>query len=123
MLTFVVRKVEEIALAPAAVARALPFFGRPRRALTTAITAALALILCALPCRAAGPPMTGTVTDALGRPLPGASIEVRSANDSSVFHHASPIMPAGSCFTPPRPGLYSLFAAKPGFHSANKVVV
>ena len=117
MSTSSVRKVEKIS---SHWAECLRFCPRPK-ASGLATAAALFAILCAIPCRAGGPPLTGTITDALGRPLANSSIELRSA-DGTVKLQAVTDHAGRFTLNPPRSGLYSLFAIKRGFHSANKVV-
>src|SRR5271154_2586582 len=56
------------------------------KALSVAAIAALVLTAMVLPCRADSSPMTGTVTDALGRPLSGTGLQVRSANGATILH-------------------------------------
>jgi hypothetical protein len=72
-------------------------------------------------CLAGSQPITGTVTDALGRPLAGAEIQVRTASGVSLLQAVSG--PTGR-FTmePSRAGVYLLVVAKPGFHPADKAV-
>jgi hypothetical protein len=117
MSTPLVRKVEEIWSHWAGYLRFCPL----ARASGLAAAAAMLAILCAIPCRASGPPLTGTITDALGRPLADSSIELRSA-DGTVKLHAVTDHVGRFTLNPPRPGLYSLFAVKRGFQPANKVV-
>ena len=66
--------------------------------------------------------ISGTVTDALGRALADASLELRAANGAKI---ASAISDAKGRFAigPAKPGLYSLVAAKAGFKSATRIVM
>ena len=64
----------------------------------------------------------GTVTDALGRPLAQVSLQLRDRDGQIIARVATD---EGGRFkiAPPKPGLYSLVAAKPGFKSANKIAI
>ena len=86
-----------------------------------ALVSALALGLCS-PCLASSEQVSGKVTDALGRPLAQVSLELRDRNGHVIGHATTD---AGGRFkiAPAKPGVYSLVAAKPGFKSANKIVV
>jgi hypothetical protein len=76
----------------------------------------------ASPCLAGAQPISGTITDALGRPLAQVSIELRGENNHAVAHVTTD--KAGRFeIVPAKPGVYSLEAVKPGFKSANKIVV
>ncbi len=95
-----------------------------RTALTTwrAVALALAIALALAPrCLAAALPLSGTITDALGRPLAGVNVELRNENGRTVSHavteHAGHFK-----MGPANPGIYSLDAGKPGFKSAIKIV-
>ncbi|MGH7814928.1 MAG: TonB-dependent receptor, partial [Candidatus Binataceae bacterium] len=75
----------------------------------------------ASPGLAAARPISGTVTDALSRPLAQVRIELREASDRVVAHAGTD---KGGRFkiAPPRPGTYLLVAAKPGFKPAQEAV-
>jgi len=95
-----------------------------RTALTRwcAVALALAIALALAPrCLAAALPLSGTITDALGRPLAGVNVELRNENGRTVSHgvteHAGHFK-----MGPANPGIYSLDAGKPGFKSAIKIV-
>jgi Carboxypeptidase regulatory-like domain/TonB-dependent Receptor Plug Domain len=66
--------------------------------------------------------MSGTITDALGRPLARVSVALHDEHGNNVAHA---ITDQGGRFkiVPTKPGVYSLVAVKPGFRSANKIVV
>jgi hypothetical protein len=99
-----------------------PDWLRWRRAAVTLVAAAVsALALSATPGYAAASAISGLVTDALGRPVPQASIELRSANGAIMAHGVTDHF-GRFFFAVSRPGLYSLFATKPGFQAANKIV-
>jgi TonB dependent receptor/Carboxypeptidase regulatory-like domain/TonB-dependent Receptor Plug Domain len=85
------------------------------------VTAGVVVAALALKCLAGSQPITGAVTDALGRPLVGAEIHVRAASGVSLLQVVSG---PGGRFTvePSRAGTYLLVVAKPGFHPADKVV-
>src|SRR5208282_251361 len=87
--------------------------------LTLALSPALAF---ASPCLAGTRQISGIVTDALGRPLAQVSLELHNQNGAAV---ARAIADQAGRFkiAPARPGVYSLVAVKPGFKSANKIVV
>ncbi|MGA2411617.1 MAG: carboxypeptidase-like regulatory domain-containing protein, partial [Candidatus Binataceae bacterium] len=90
-------------------------------ALGLAIAAAILVTAAAVPSRAGGPPMIGTITDALGRPLPGAAIQLRSANGAALIQAVTG--PTGRfTIVPPKAGVYALTAAKAGFNPASKIV-
>ena len=89
-----------------------------RTALTRwcAVALALAIALALAPrCLAAALPLSGTITDALGRPLAGVNVELRNENGRTVSHgvteHAGHFK-----MGPANPGIYSLDAGKPGCH-------
>jgi len=86
-----------------------------------ALAFALALGL-ATPCLAGAQQLSGAVTDGLGRPLTQVKLELRDANGRPIAHAISD---ASGRFgiAPAKPGVYSLVALKPGFKSANKVVL
>src|ERR1700722_12535765 len=95
-----------------------------RTALTTwrAVALALAIALALAPrCLAAALPLSGTITDALGRPLAGVNVELRNENGRTVSHA---VTGHTGHFTmgPANPGIYSLDAGKPGFKPAIKIV-
>jgi hypothetical protein len=79
------------------------------------------MTLAPIPCKAGNKPITGTVTDSLGRPLAGAAIRLSSANGALTVRAVTDNS-GDFAFEPPRAGLYSLLATKPGFHPANKIV-
>ena len=86
--------------------------------------AALAFLLAlgfVSPCVAGTYRISGTITDALGRPLPQVSLELRDQNGAPIAHattdHAGRFKIA-----PTKPGFYSLLAVKPGFNPANKIL-
>jgi outer membrane receptor protein involved in Fe transport len=87
--------------------------------LTLAVSPALAF---ASPCLAGTRQISGIVTDALGRPLAQVSLELHNQNGAAV---ARAIADQAGRFkiAPARPGVYSLVVVKPGFKSANKIVV
>ena len=74
------------------------------------------------PCLASSQQISGTITDALGRPLAQVSLQLRDRNGQIIAHAATD---EGGRFkiAPPKPGVYSLVAAKSGFKSASKIVV
>ncbi len=75
----------------------------------------------AFPCFAGAQQISGTVSDALGRPLVQVKLELRNQNGGSI---ARAITDQTGRFkiAPARPGVYSLVAEKPGFKPANKIV-
>jgi outer membrane receptor protein involved in Fe transport len=85
-----------------------------------ALVLTMALVFTS-PCRAAAQPLSGTITDALGRPLAGVNVELRNENGRTVAHA---VTEHAGHFTmgPANPGIYSLDAGKPGFKSAIKIV-
>src|SRR5271155_2913472 len=95
--------------------------GRPAaiwRVAGLAFSIALGLVS---PCVAGAQPISGTITDAIGRPLPQVNLELRNQYGVRVGHattdHAGRFKIA-----PGRPGVYSLMAVKRGFNPANKIV-
>ena len=112
-----------------AVQSARPRFLPRRRAAQTLgrlwrpdrIASLLALGLVS-PCFASAQQMSGTVTDALGRPLAQVNLELRDEHGHAIAHATSG---ADGRFkiAPPKPGVYSLVAVKSGFKPANKIVV
>src|SRR5580700_274871 len=95
-----------------------------RTALTTwrAVALALAIALALAPrCLAAALPLSGTITDALGRPLAGVNVELRNENGRTVSHAVTEHTGHFTMGTA-NPGIYSLDAGKPGFKSAIKIV-
>ena len=86
-----------------------------------ALVSALALGLCS-PCLASSEQIFGTVTDALGRPLAQVSLQLRDRDGQIIARVATD---EGGRFkiAPPKPGLYSLVAAKSGFKSASKIAI
>ncbi|HTT74971.1 MAG TPA: TonB-dependent receptor [Candidatus Binataceae bacterium] len=89
----------------------------------SAIVAAAGVVIVALTvnCLAGSRPITGTVTDSLGRPLANAAIELRSANGAIMLRTVTDNSGRFS-FEPLHSGLYSLVAAKRGFEPANEIV-
>ncbi|HUN59611.1 MAG TPA: TonB-dependent receptor [Candidatus Binataceae bacterium] len=77
-------------------------------------------MLLAASCRAAQP-ISGTVIDALGRPVAGAEVKLQNAGGASILRTVSG---ANGRFAvePLKGGLYVVLVAKPGFHAADKVV-
>ena len=95
-----------------------------RRADQIWLAIALALLLAlgfSSACAAGTQPISGTVSDTLGRPLAQVNLELRDP-DGAVRAHATTDQAGGFTIAPARPGLYSLAASKPGFKSANKIV-
>src|ERR1700683_2079828 len=65
--------------------------------------------------------ISGTITDAIGRPLAQVNLKLTDANGSVVIKTITD--PAGHFkIDPPKTGVYSLLASKPGFKPARKVV-
>jgi Carboxypeptidase regulatory-like domain/TonB-dependent Receptor Plug Domain len=85
------------------------------------VASLIAIALFALPCHAGETPITGAVKDALGRPVPDASVELRSANGAIMAHGVTDNL-GRFIFALHQAGLYSLVATKQGFQAANKVV-
>src|SRR5271170_5009002 len=75
----------------------------------------------ASPCLAGSGQMSGTASDALGRPLARVSIELRDQN-GVVVARGTTDQSGRFRIAPAKAGVYSLVAAKPGFASANKIV-
>jgi outer membrane receptor protein involved in Fe transport len=73
------------------------------------------------PCLAALPQVTGSVTDALGRPLSQVSVALHDVGDRSVAQAATD-QRGEFKLTPPKPGTYLVKATKQGFKSADKVI-
>ena len=88
------------------------------RALTLAFSLALAF---ASPCSAGTQQISGTVSDALGRPLAKVNLELRTQSGAAVAR-ATTDRAGRFQIAPAEPGVYSLVAMKPGFKSANKIV-
>lgn len=80
------------------------------------------LLLSGQPCWGANQPVSGTVTDSLGRPLAHVDLELRNKS-GDVSAHATTDEAGRFKMVLPAPGWYSLVATKPGFKSAMKVVV
>ena len=95
------------------------------RAARTSVAIALALTLAVVfagTCWAAGArPISGTVTDTLGRPLAQVNLELLSP-DGVARARATTDKAGRFEIGPAGPGSYSLAASKPGFKSANKIV-
>ena len=73
------------------------------------------------PCIAGTQPISGTITDALGRPLAQVKLELRNRYGARVAHTATD--QAGRFkIAPGQPGVYLLEATKPGFQHASKIV-
>jgi outer membrane receptor protein involved in Fe transport len=90
------------------------------RALTSALTI---LLLMAATAAWGGPnQLSGTITDALGRPLAQAHLKLQTRDGRSVAH-AITDRRGRFAIAPAVPGVYSLIAAKPGFQTATKAVV
>ena len=81
----------------------------------------VALVLMS-PSLAGAQQISGTITDTLGRPLAEVNLELRSENGRTIAH-ATTDQAGRFQVAPPKRGVYSLVAAKPGFKSANKIVV
>jgi outer membrane receptor protein involved in Fe transport len=72
-------------------------------------------------CGAGNQQISGTITDALGRPLAQVNVELRNENGRAVARTVTDH--AGHFFiAPANSGVYSLDAGKPGFKSAIKIV-
>jgi hypothetical protein len=95
---------------------------KPRLSAWFAITFALMLALgLASPCIAGTQQISGTVTDALGRPLAQVKLELRNQNGNTIVRAITD--QAGRFkIAPAKPGVYSLVAVRPGFKSATKIV-
>ena len=107
--------------------RSLRETGSPRPAectvrLLVALAFAISLAL-GIPsvCSADAQPISGSITDTLGRPLAGVKVELRDRN-GAVSGRATTDQAGQFKVAPPKPGIYSLEASKPGFKSANKIV-
>jgi TonB dependent receptor/Carboxypeptidase regulatory-like domain/TonB-dependent Receptor Plug Domain len=74
------------------------------------------------PCFASSEQISGTITDALGRPLAQVSLQLRDRN-GQIIAHASTDEGGRFKIAPRKPGVYSLVAAKSGYKSASKIVV
>jgi hypothetical protein len=98
----------------------------PKHKTQTRIGGLLA-VLCALslslgfPYRAFAQVVSGTITDALGRPLAQVSLQLHDRNGQLVGH-ATTGQDGRFEITPPKPGLYSLLAVKHGFEPGAKLV-
>jgi hypothetical protein len=86
-----------------------------------ALVLSLALGAVVSPCLAGAQPVSGTITDALGRPLVQVNLELRDKNGAAIAQ-ATTDQAGQFQIAPAQPGVYSLVAKKPGFKSANKVV-
>lgn len=89
--------------------------------LCSVLAFAAAIAVCASPCDAGDGRLAGIVTDQLSRPLAGVTVTLRSANGATTNHALTDHL-GHFAFEPLPPGLYSLFATKAGFRSANKIV-
>ncbi len=87
-------------------------------ALAFAISLALGI---ASVCYADTQSISGSITDTLGRPLAGVKVELRDRN-GAVSGHATTDQTGQFKVAPPKTGIYSLEASKPGFKSANKII-
>jgi hypothetical protein len=107
--------------------RSLKETGKPRPAtdplrLIIALAFAISLTLgIASICSADTQRISGSITDTLGRPLAGAKIQLRDRN-GAVSGRATTDRAGHFKVAPPKPGIYSLEALKPGFKPANKIV-
>ncbi len=74
------------------------------------------------PCFASAQQVSGTIIDALGRPLAQVNLELQDEHGHAVAHATSG---ADGRFkiASPKPGVFSLVALKSGFRLANKIVV
>jgi hypothetical protein len=70
---------------------------------------------------AAATSLSGTITDALGRPLAQVSLQLRDRNGQLVAH-ATTGQDGRFEIAPPKSGLYSLLVLKSGFEPATKLV-
>jgi hypothetical protein len=86
-----------------------------------ALTISLVLSLVS-PCAAGTRPVSGVVTDALGRPLSQVSLRLRTQN-GAIAAHAITDRVGRFKIGPAKPGVYSLVAVKAGFNLATKIVV
>src|SRR5208283_884058 len=87
------------------------------------VTFAFALTLgLSSPCLAGAQQLSGTITDALGRPLAQVKLELRNAN-GGVITRATTDQAGRFKIAPAKPGVYALVALKPGFKSASKSVL
>ncbi len=97
--------------------------GWPARLLWRLVTFAFALTLgLGSPCFAGAQQLSGTITDAIGRPLAQVKLELRNAN-GGVITRATTDQAGRFKIAPAKPGVYSLVARKPGFKSASKSVL
>jgi hypothetical protein len=99
-----------------------PSAGTKPRWMVIALASTISLVLgVASVCSAAAQPISGTVTDTLGRSLAQVKLELRDSNGAAIAH-ASTDQAGHFKIAPAKPGIYSLEASKPGFKSANKIV-
>ena len=97
--------------------------GQPATALWRLVTLAVSLALgFASPCLGGAQQISGTITDALGRPLAQVNLELRNENGGAIVH-ATTDQAGRFKIAPPKPGVYSLEAVKAGFKSATKIVL
>ena len=97
--------------------------GWPAGPLWRLVTFAFALTLgLSSPCFAGAQQLSGTITDAIGRPLAQVKLELRNAN-GGVITRATTDQEGRFKIAPAKPGFYSLVALKPGFKSASKSVL
>jgi outer membrane receptor for ferrienterochelin and colicin len=75
----------------------------------------------ARPCLADSHALSGTVSDALGRPLAQARLELRDQN-GSLSERSTTDQAGRFKIAPAKAGVYSLVAVKRGFRSATKIV-
>ncbi len=74
------------------------------------------------PCLAAAQQVSGTITDALGRPLAQVNLELQDEHGHAVAR-ATTGADGRFKIAPPNPGVFSLVALKSGFRPANKIIV
>ncbi|MGD0076771.1 MAG: TonB-dependent receptor [Candidatus Binataceae bacterium] len=97
--------------------------GKPATPLWRWLTLAFSLALGFVsPCLAGTQQISGTITDALGRPVAEVNVELRNGNGSAI---AQAISDQAGRFkiALAKPGVYSLEAVKAGFKPATKIVV
>ena len=99
----------------------VPKFRLPNALCTVAmLTIAIAITRAGL-CSAGDQQIGGTITDALGRALAQASLELRTANGAKIVTATSD-QQGRFKIGPAKPGVYSLVAAKAGFKPATRTV-
>jgi len=94
----------------------------PSQAWSSAVLAILMALGFVSPCSAGAQRISGTITDALGRPLAQASVALHDGQGHTIAHA---VTDQGGRFAigTAKPGVYSLLAVKSGFKSGNKIVV